>query len=125
MQNRSEGVSEEEAECLPRLAWLFLGVAFVPHLLALVGLNLMAMIASFICFPASMGPFALAHVTILVNRLGFISQIAWISALLFSLILFALFCWSWRKDKTVTLGICACCFIISSGWIWLRILPLA
>jgi hypothetical protein len=125
MQNNGELVSEEEAECLPRFVWLFLAVAFVPHLLAIVGLDLMAMIASFICFPATMGPFALAHVYILVNRLGFISQMAWISALLFSLIWFALICWLWRKDKTVTLGICAFCFIISSGWIWLRILPLA
>lgn len=125
MRNISEQVTEDDFECLPRLAWLFLLVAFVPHLLALVGSNIAAMIASYICFPASMGPFALAHAFILVNRLGFTTHMAWISALIFSLIWFALLCWSWRKNRTITMAIGTFSFIVSIGWIWLFIVPLA
>ena len=123
MQNIDEQLSEEKVECLPRLAWLFLAVAFAPHLLSLAGLDPLAKIASFICFPASMGPFAVAHAYILVSRLGFTSHMAWISALTFSLTWFVLVSWLWRKNRTVTSAIGATCFLVSAGWIWLILVP--
>jgi len=105
MRNISEQVTEDDFEWLPHLAGLFLLIAFVPHLLELIGLNIAAMLASYICFPVSMGPFALAHASILVNRMGFTSHMSWISALVFTLIWFALLCWTWRKNRTITMAI--------------------
>ena len=81
MQNINEKVPEEEFEYLPDLTWVLLLVAFVPHLLALIGSNTLARITSCACFPASMGPFSVAHTYILINRLGFTSHMSWISAL--------------------------------------------
>ena len=52
---------EEEVSFLPDIAWLLLLVGFIPHLLALIGLNPLALLASCGCFPVSMGPFAPAH----------------------------------------------------------------
>jgi hypothetical protein len=123
MQNVSEQVSREEWECLPNCAWLFLAVAFVPHLIAMAGQHLLTKLASSICFPVSMGPFAFVHSYIVDNRLGFDSHMAWISALLFSMAWFPIFRWSWSKDKTKTIVLCALCFIVFSGWAWLLILP--
>jgi hypothetical protein len=72
----NEHYSNEAVECLPALAWLFLAVAFVPHALALVGLDILAVMASIICFPASMGPLALAHAFLLASRLGFTDNLS-------------------------------------------------
>ena len=125
MRNINEQLSEEEFEGLPPLVWLFLAVAIAPHLLMLAGQDFIASIASCTCFPVTMGPFALAHTYLLVNRLGFLSHMAWISALLFSLIWFALLCWSWRKSRTITMAICTICFIFSVEWIWIGLMPQA
>lgn len=119
MQNVSEKVSQEEWECLPICAWLFLAVAFVPHMIAMAGQDLLTKVASAICFPIGMGPFAFVHSYIVDNRLGFDSHMAWISALLFSMVWFPIFRWSLSKDKTKTIAICALCFVVSAGWIWL------
>jgi hypothetical protein len=123
MRNIDEQLSEEGFERLPPLVWLFLAIAIVPHLLVLAGQELIASILSCTCFPITMGPFALAHTYLLVNRLGFLSHMAWISALLFSMIWFALLSWLWRKNRTITLAICSFCFIVSMEWIWVGILP--
>ena len=125
MRNINEQLSEEEFEGLPPLAWLFLAVAIAPHLLMLAGQELMASIASCACFPVTMGPLAMAHTYLLVNRLGFLSHMAWISALLFSMTWFTLLYWSWRKNRTITLAICSLCFIVSAEWIWIGIMPQA
>ena len=117
----NEKIVEKETECLPAMAWVFMAVAVVPHLLAQVGLDVLAKAAALICFPLSMGPFALAHGTILINRLGFTTHMAYISALLFALIWFAIFCSIWRRNRTVTTAVCAVCFLFSATWIWWRI----
>jgi hypothetical protein len=123
MRNIDEQFSEEEIKCLPPVAWLFLALAIVPHLLMLAGQELMASIASRSCFPFTMGPFSLAHTYLLVHRLGFTSHMGWISALIFSMIWFGFLSWLWRKNRTVTLAICSLSFIISAEWIWLSIMP--
>ena len=125
MQHINNQVPEEEFEYLPDFVWFFLLVAFVPHLLALVGSNMAAMIASCACFPASMGPFAPAHVFLLVNRLGFTSHMAWISALTFSLIWSAILCCAWRKNKNITMAVGASFSIISAILVWLLLAPLS
>ena len=125
MQNINKQVSEEEYTYLPDLAWVLLVVAFIPHLLALIGLNPLAMLASCGCFPASMGPFALAHVFMLVNRLGFTSHMSWISAVTFSMIWSAGLCCAWKRNKNITLGVAALCFIGSAIPVWLLISPLS
>ena len=125
MRNINEQLSEEEFQSVPPLVWLFLAVAIAPHLLMLIGQEIMASIASCACFPITMGPFAWAHTYLLVNRLGFLSPMAWLSALLFTLIWFALLRWSWRKSRTITMAICTICFIFSAEWIWIGIIPQA
>lgn len=125
MQNINEPASEQEIQCLSPLAWLFFAGALLPHVLVLAGQEVMAFGASAIFFPLTMGPFAVVHMVLLVNRLGFLSHMAWISALIFSMIWFALVCWSWRKDRTLTIGLWCLCFIVSCGWIWQRIIPAA
>lgn len=125
MQNINKQVSEEEYTYLPDLAWVLLVVAFIPHLLALIGLNPLAMLASCGCFPASMGPFALAHVFMLVNRLGFTSHMSWISAVSFSLIWSAILCCAWRKNKNITMAVGASFSIISAILVWLLLAPLS
>jgi hypothetical protein len=125
MRKVTDQHSEEKFECLPPLAWLFLAVAIAPHLLKLAGQEYMASIASCACFPVTMGPFALVHTYLLVNRLGFLSHMAWISALLFSMTWFALLCWSWRKNRTITIAIYTLFIIVTLEWIWTGILPLA
>jgi hypothetical protein len=121
MQNLGNQVSDQEVEYLPDIAWLLLLVALLPHLIALIGTAALAMLSSCACFPISMGPFAIAHTYLLVNRLGFTSHMSWISAISFSLIWSAFLCCSWRKNRTVTMVIGVFCFIISAGWIWLLI----
>ena len=121
MVNIDEHLADESVESLPPLAWLFLALAFVPHLLALVGVDGLAMMASTVCFPASMGPLAFAHTYLLASRLGYNSHMAWISALLFSTIWSLLVCWFWRKNRVVALAIGAFCFIVSTSWIWLTL----
>lgn len=123
MQNVSEQVTQEEWECLPSCAWLFIAVAFTPHLIAMAGQELLTKVAITICFPASMGPFAFVHSNIMGNRLGFDSPMGWISALLFSMAWFPIFRWSLAKDKTRTILFCTFCFIGFAGWIWLRSVP--
>ena len=125
MQNIDEQLSEEKFECLSPLAWIFFAVAIVPHLLMFAGQEFLASIASCACFPFTMGPLSLAHTYLLVNRLGFMSHMAWLSALLFSMIWFALLCWSWRKNRTITVAFSTLFFIVSAEWIWVGILPLA
>jgi hypothetical protein len=125
MQNIDQPLPEEAVESLPTLAWLFMGIAFVPHVLALVGQDVLALIASSICFPVSMGPFALAHATILVSRLGFTSHMAWISALIFSLTWFVLVYWFWKKSRAITVAVGAFSIVISAGWSPLLLLPQA
>ena len=120
-----EHLADESVDSLPPLAWLFLAAAFVPHLLALAGLNGLVMMASAICFPTSMGPLAVPHTYLLASRLGFTSHMAWISALLFSMTWFVLLGWFWGKNRATALAIGATCFIISAGWIWLVLAPLA
>jgi hypothetical protein len=108
MRNSDEQLSFDKplsngaVECLPTLAWVFLAIAFIPHTLALVGLDMSAVIASIICFPLSMGPFAVAHAYLLVSRLGFTSHMAWISALLFSIIWSVLVCWFRGRSRATT-----------------------
>jgi hypothetical protein len=123
MQNSDERRSEEDFISLPPLAWLFLAVAIVPHLLTLAGQESVASILSCTCFPVTMGPFAIAHTYLLVDRLGFLSHMAWISALLFSTIWFALLSWMWRKSRTIALAVCSLCYIAAAEWIWIGILP--
>ena len=125
MQNINRQDSEEEIEVLPDLAWFLLLVAFVPHLLALIGSGALALIASCGWFPASMGPFSLAHAYLIVNRLGYTSHMSWISALSFSLIWSAFLYFSWQKHRTTTLVIGAFSFIVSAVWLWLLIAPLS
>ena len=119
-----ERLSDDAVEGLPTLAWLFLAVAFAPHLLAVAGADTMATIVSTFCFPASMGPLALAHAHILVSRLGFTSHMAWISALLFSTLWSVLLYWFWGKSRAVAFAIGATCFVGTAGCIWLILLPL-
>jgi hypothetical protein len=123
MQNMDKQFSEEKFEGLPPIAWLFMAVAIMPHLLMLAGQEIIAAIASCTCFPVTMGPFSLAHTYLLVNRLGFISHMAWLSALLFSMIWFAILYWGWRKNRALTMALCAFCFIASAEWIWIGIIP--
>ena len=123
MQNIDEQLSEEKFATLPPITWLFLAVAIAPHLLMLAGQELAASIASCACFPVTMGPFSLAHTYLLVNRLGFLSHMAWLSALLFSMIWFALLYWGWRKNRAIAIALCAFCFIVSAEWIWIGIIP--
>lgn len=123
MQDSNGQLSQEEFATLPPLAWLFLAIALLPHLLTLAGQEFMASILSCTCFPVTMGPFALAHAYLLVNRLGFLSHMAWMSALLFTLIWFVFLAWLWRKNRAVALAISSLCFIISAEWIWIGILP--
>lgn len=117
--------SDEAVNCLPALAWAFLAIALVPHALALVGLDILAVIASTICFPASMGPLALVHAHLLVSRLGYTSHMAWISALLLSTTWSALVCWFWRKNRITALAVGASLFLLSVSWIWFTLIPLA
>ena len=123
MQNFDEQLSEERFDTLPPLVWLFLAIAVLPHVLTLIGQELIASIFSCACFPVTMGPFSLAHTYLLVNRLGFLSNMAWMSALLFTLIWFAFLAYLWRRNRAVTLAICSLCFVISAEWIWVGILP--
>ncbi len=123
--NVDEQLSDEAVKFLPTLAWVFLAIAFVPHALALVGLDILAVMASSICFAASMGPLALLHAYLLAGRLGFTSHMAWISALLLATIWSAIVCWFWQKNRTITVAIGASCFLLSATWIWLALVPLA
>jgi hypothetical protein len=88
-----------------------------------MGFNPLAMIASCGCFPASMGPFAIAHIFLLVDRLGFTSHMAWISAVTFSLLWSAILCCGWRKNRNITLGVAVAGFTVSAVWAWLVIRP--
>jgi hypothetical protein len=124
MHNINQHVSEEEEFAgLPDIAWALLLLAFVPHVLALMGFNPLAMIASCGCFPASMGPFAVAHIFLLVDRLGFTSHMAWISAVSFSLLWSAILCYGWRKNRNITMVVAVAGFTVSALWAWLVIRP--
>ena len=125
MQNINQQVSEEECPCLPEFAWGLLVVAFIPHALALMGLNPLAMLASCGCFPASMGPFALAHALMLVKGLGFTSHMSWISAVSFSMIWSAILCCAWRKNRKNTLAVGGSFSIVSAILVWLILAPLS
>jgi hypothetical protein len=123
MQDFDGQLSENGFDTLPPLVWMFLAIAMIPHVLMLVGQEILAPILSCACFPVTMGPFALAHTYLLVNGLGFLSNMAWISALLFTLIWFAFLAYLWRRNKAITLALCSLCFVISAEWIWAGILP--
>ena len=125
MRSSNRPKVHDMAESLSPAAWLFLAIAVLPQVLVLAGRELTASIFSCMCFPVVMGPFALVHTLLLVNRLGFVSNMAWISAILFSMIWFALLSWLWRKNKTVTLAICSLSFIVSAELIWIVIMPQA
>lgn len=119
MQNIQEETSQEDWECLPSCAWLFLAIAFVPILTALSGQAFLTKLALSICFPVSMGPFAFIHLYIVESRLGFDSHMVWISALLFSMAWFPLFRWLLSKDKIKTILLCAFCVFVFAGSVWL------
>jgi hypothetical protein len=123
MQDGNGQLSQNEFDTLSPLAWLFLAIALLPHLLTLAGQELVASILSCMCFPVTMGPFALAHTYLLVNHPGLLSPMAWLPACLFTLVWFAMLAWLWRRNKAVALGICSLSFVISSEWIWIGILP--
>jgi hypothetical protein len=126
MHNINQQVSEEETyPCLPEIAWVLLVVAFIPHVLALMGLNPLVQLASCGCFSASMGPFALAHVFMIIKGLGFTSHMAWISAVTFSLIWSAGLCCAWRRNKNITMGIAALTIVISAIPVWFLLTPLS
>jgi hypothetical protein len=123
MQRINRSPSERESPCLAPCTWLFLAVAITPHLLMLLGQESMASMLACVCFPVSMGPLALVHTYLAVNRLGLLSHMAWISALLFSLTWFASLSWLWRRNKTIVLAFCALCLAIVGEWIWVGLLP--
>jgi hypothetical protein len=125
MQNINRKVTEEEWPCLPELARVLLVVAIIPHVLALVGFTPLAKLVSCACFPASMGPFALAHAFILANRLGFTSHMVWISAVTFSLIWSAGLCCAWQRNKNVTMGVAALIFITTAVPVRFLLAPLS
>ena len=92
MHNINTHDYEDKVNCLPEIAWILLAVGLVPHVLEIIGSHTAALIACYICFPISMGPFALAHGYLLINRLGLTSHMAWISVITFSLIWSAILC---------------------------------
>jgi hypothetical protein len=123
MQHSNEHVYDEECPCLPPLAWGFLAVAILPQVLMLAGQESVASVLACGCFPVTMGPFAVPHAILLVDHLDFVSHMAWISALLLSMIWFTFLSWLWRKNRNVTLAICSLCCVIAAEWIWVGILP--
>ncbi|MGD2079410.1 MAG: hypothetical protein PVH18_13585 [Chloroflexota bacterium] len=105
------------------LVWLFVAIAIMPHLLTLAGQDLMADLLSCTCFPVTMGLLSLVHKYLLVDRFGLLSPMVWMSALLFTLVWLALLTRLWRRNRTVTVAICSLCFVISTEWVWIGILP--
>ena len=108
-----------------RMVVLMIVVALVPHVLVLwPDAGFAAMMATYVCFPASMGVLALLHVFLLFNVVTWASPWAWASAIVLTVLWTVSIRRLWRRaGKPGAAAIYLTSFVLFSWLLWAEVMP--